>query len=339
MKAYVIPQNPQNEELWQEIEIPEPEVGAGEVLIKVRATSLNYRDILIAKNKYGSPNSPNLIPLSDGAGEIIAVGAGVSRWKTGDRVVGSFFTHWRSGSFKADFHNAALGGSASGMLAQYVVLPADGVLRMPAHLSFEEASTLPCAAVTAWNALMESGPRLTPGSSILTLGTGGVSIFALQFAKAAGLEVFSTTSSDEKGKRLLSLGAREVINYKEHPEWDKQIQLATGNQGVDHVVEVGGAGTLPKSMSAVRFGGTISLIGVLTGADGQVNPLALLHKSIRAQGIYVGSTAMFESMNATLEKLEIRPVIHQVFEFSQAVTALNSFRSAQHVGKVVIRVD
>lgn len=339
MKVYVVSSSSEQADLWQLKEFRDPEVKPGEVLIRVKATSLNYRDLLVAKNKYGSPAAEDLIPLSDGAGEVVAVGLGVSRWKVGDRVAGSFFKEWQSGTFKTEYQAAALGGSASGMLAQYVALPADSVVRIPEHLSFEEASTLPCAALTAWNALMETGPRLTPGSRILTLGTGGVSIFALQFAKAAGLEVISTTSSEEKGKRLLSLGAREVVNYSNHPDWDKEVLSLTGNQGVDHVIEVGGAGTLPKSMTAVGAGGTISLIGVLTGTDALVNPYPLLGKSARLQGIYVGSVAMFESMNSTIERLRIRPVIDTVFAFSEATAALKHLESAQHVGKIVVRVD
>jgi NADPH:quinone reductase-like Zn-dependent oxidoreductase len=339
MKAYVVSQAGEHIELWQQRELRDPEVGAGEVLIKVKATSLNYRDLMIAKGRYGAPTVAELIPLSDGAGEVVAVGAGVTKWAGGDRVVGSFFTHWKSGQFRAEYPNAALGGAASGMLAEYVVLPADGVVRIPSHLSFEEAATLPCAGLTAWNALMETGPKLEPGSTILTLGTGGVSIFALQFAKAAGFEVLSTTSSEAKGERLRALGAHEVINYRTHPEWEKEIAKLTGGLGVDHVIEVGGAGTLAKSMMAVRYGGAISLIGVLTGADGQVNPLPVLGKNIRLQGIYVGSTAMFDSMNAAIESLKIQPVIEKVYEFDDAPTALKDLESAQHVGKLVVRVN
>lgn len=339
MKAYVISKAGEHEDLWHQEELQDPEVGPGEVLIKVKATSLNYRDLRIAKSRYGSPTATELVPLSDGAGEVVAVGPGVSRWSVGDRVAGSFFSHWQSGIFRAEYHNAALGGSASGMLAEYVTLPADGVVRMPGHLSFEQAATLPCAGLTAWNALMETGPKLAPGSAILTLGTGGVSIFALQFAKAAGLEVLSTTSSEVKGEKLRLLGARNVINYRTHPEWEKEVTELTGGLGVDHVIEVGGAGTLAKSIAAVRFGGAISLIGILTGVDGQVNPQPLLYKNVSVQGIYVGSTAMFESMNTTIEALKICPVIDKVFEFAQAMTALKEFEAAQHVGKIVIRVN
>ncbi len=339
MKAYVLTQVGEDVELWQQRELRDPEVGPGEVVIKVKATSLNYRDLMIAKGRYSAPTVGELIPLSDGAGEIVAMGAGVTNWAGGDRVVGSFFTHWKSGQFRAEYPNAALGGTASGMLAEYVVLPADGIVRIPSHLSFEEAATLPCAGLTAWNALMETGPKLEPGSTILTLGTGGVSIFALQFAKAAGFEVLSTTSSEAKGERLHALGAHEVINYRTHPEWEKEIAKLTGGLGVDHVIEVGGAGTLAKSMMAVRYGGAISLIGVLTGADGQVNPFPVLGKNIRLQGIYVGSTAMFDSMNAAIESLKIQPVIEKVYEFNDAPAALKDLESAQHVGKLVVRVN
>jgi NADPH:quinone reductase-like Zn-dependent oxidoreductase len=342
MKAYVVTQVGEDVELWQQRELRDPEVGPGEVVIKVKATSLNYRDLMIAKSRYGAPTVAELVPLSDGAGEVVAVGAGVTKWAGGDRVAGSFFTHWKSGQFRAEYPNAALRGSASGMLAEYVTLPADGVVRIPSHLSFEEAATLPCAGLTAWNALMETGPKLAPGSTILTLGTGGVSIFALQFAKAAGFDVLSTTSSEVKAERLRALGAlgaHEVINYRTHPEWEKEIAKLTGGLGVDHVIEVGGAGTLAKSMMAVRYGGTISLIGVLTGADGRVNPLPVLGKSIRLQGIYVGSTAMFDSMNAAVESLKIHPVIEKVYEFNDAPAALKDLEAAQHVGKLVVRVN
>lgn len=338
MKTYVVSKATEQATLWHQKEVRQPEAGPGQVLIKVRATSLNYRDLLVAKNRYGKPNAEELVPLSDGAGEIISVGAGVSQWKPGDRICGSFFTEWKSGIFRAEYHNAALGGSANGMLAEYVVLPAHGIVRIPDHLSFEEAATQPCAALTAWNALMETGPRLSPGSTVLTLGSGGVSTFALQFAKAAGFKVIATTSSDAKGQTLLSLGASDVINYRTTPDWEKEVARLTGGLGVDHVIEVGGAGTLPKSMAAVRFAGTISLIGVLTGVSGEVNPLPLLHKSVRAQGIYVGSTAMFDSMNAAIEKLKMRPVIEKVYEFDEAVLALSDFESAAHIGKIVIRV-
>lgn len=339
MKAYVVSHAGEHIELWQKRELRDPEVGPGEVVIKVKATSLNYRDLMIAKSRYGAPTVTELVPLSDGAGEVVAVGAGVTKWAEGDRVAGSFFTHWQSGQFRPEYPNGALGGAASGMLAEYVMLPAHGVVRIPSHLSFEEAATLPCAGLTAWNALMETGPKLAPGSTILTLGTGGVSIFALQFAKAAGFEVLSTTSSEAKSERLRALGAHEVINYRTHPEWEKEIAKLTGGAGIDHVIEVGGAGTLAKSMMAVRYGGAISLIGVLTGVDVQVNPLPVLGKNIRLQGIYVGSTAMFESMNAAIESLKIHPVIEKVYEFNDAPAALKDLESAQHVGKLVVRVN
>jgi NADPH:quinone reductase-like Zn-dependent oxidoreductase len=202
----------------------------------------------------------------------------------------------------------------------------------------EESATLPCAALTAWNALLETGPKLTPGATILTLGSGGVSIFAMQFARAAGFEVLSTTSSDAKGQKLSSLGARDVINYRTNPDWEKEVARLSRGLGVDHVIEVGGAGTLPKSMAAVRFGGAVSLIGILSGRDGQVNALPILLKSVRVQGIYVVSVAMFESMNAMIEQVKIRPVIEKVYEFDEAVTALRDFESARHIGKIVIRV-
>jgi NADPH:quinone reductase-like Zn-dependent oxidoreductase len=225
------------------------------------------------------------------------------------------------------------------MLAQYAVLPETGLVRVPSHLSYEQASTLPCAAVTAWNLLMEPTPRWSPGATVVVLGTGGVSIFAAQLALGAGLRVIATSSSDEKIARLRELGVKDAINYRTTPEWQKEVLRLTDGQGADHVVEVGGAGTLPRSFEAVKTGGVVSLIGLLTGTNIEVNPLPVLFKSIRLEGLTVGSVAMFESMNRTLEALRIEPVIDEVFPLEHAREALAKMESASHFGKIVIRVD
>jgi NADPH:quinone reductase-like Zn-dependent oxidoreductase len=277
-----------------------------------------------------------LIPMSDGAGEVVETGAGVTRVKRGDRVAGIFMQNWLCGEASASAARGALGGSLDGMLAEYVVLSQNGVVHIPAHLTYEEAATLPCAAVTAWNAL--TSWMLKPGISVLGQGTGGVSIFALQFAKLAGARVIVTSSSDEKLKKAEGLGASGLINYKSTPDWDQKAAELTNGIGVDHIVEVGGWGTLSRSMNAVRVGGRISLIGLLTGAEGAVNPMPVLGKQIQVQGIFVGSRDMFESMNRAITVNQLRPVIDRVFGFHEAREALRYLESGAHLGKVVIRV-
>lgn len=338
MQAYIMSEPGKGVGAWKKVEKTDPTPKASEVLIGVRATSLNYRDLLIAKGSYGPGIKENCIPLSDGAGEVLAVGENVSQFKVGDRVAGTFFQYWNNGPVNSHEVQYALGGNVDGMLAQKVVLSEHGVVKIPDHLSYEEAATLPCAAITAWNALMESSTPLKPGSTVLTLGTGGVSIFAVQFAKAAGLNVIGTSSRDDKIKHLKLLGVTDGINYKNNPEWQDAVLSLTNGQGVDHVVEVGGAGTLPRSFQAVRMGGTVSLIGLLAGATEMINPLIVLRKSIRLQGIYVGSTAMFKAMNKAIETHQIKPVIDQVFEFDQANEALAKLESGAHFGKIVIRI-
>jgi NADPH:quinone reductase-like Zn-dependent oxidoreductase len=339
MKAYSLVEPGKGIEAWQLVDLPEPTPGPGEVLIKVRATSLNYRDLMVSKGSYGKSLKPNCIPLSDGAGEITALGVGVSRWKIGDRVAGNFFQSWKAGPIQAQDHKTALGGATDGMLAQQVVLNESAIVRVPSHLSYEEAATLPCAGVTAWNALMETGPRLQPGLTVLIMGTGGVSIFALQFARAAGLQVIATSSSEQKLQRLRSMGVEKTINYKTRPEWQEAVRELTDGLGAHHIVEVGGGGTLARSLQAVGHAGTVSLIGVLTGVKTEVNPLPILNKTIRLQGIYVGSVQMFENMNRTIERLRIRPVIDEVFPFDQARQALAKLESGSHFGKIVIQVE
>ncbi len=318
-------------------ERPEPRPGLGQVLLKMRAWSLNFRDLMVVKGLYNPKLRLPFVPLSDGVGEVVGVGEGVRRVKKGDRVAGTFMQKWVAGELTEEKARSALGGGGPGMLAEYVVLDEDGVVAVPAHLTDEEAATLPCAAVTAWHALVSEGD-IRPGQTVLVQGTGGVSIFALQFARLAGARVIATSSSDAKLARARALGASDGINYKDNPDWDDRVRDLAGGVGVDHVVEVGGAGTLPRSMKAVRLGGRISLIGVLSGGTGQVNPLPLLMKNVRLQGIFVGSREMFEAMNRAIALHQLRPVVDRVFPFAEAREALRHMESAAHFGKIVMRV-
>jgi NADPH:quinone reductase-like Zn-dependent oxidoreductase len=319
------------------VERPEPQPGWGQVLIRVRATSLNYRDLIVVQGGYGNKEKLPLIPMSDGAGEVVAVGEGVTRVKVGSRVAGIFFQDWIAGALTKEKMNSALGGAINGLLTEYAVLSQDGLVLLPDHLSYEEGATLPCAAVTAWHALVTKG-SVTAGETVLVLGTGGVSIFALQFAKMHGARVIVTSSSDAKLERAKELGASEVINYKSTPNWEERVYELTARNGVDHVVEVGGAGTLEKSIRAVRVGGRISLIGVLTGGAGEVNPMPVLMKSLTVQGIYVGSREMFEAMNQAIALHQLKPVIDRIFPLTEAQEAYRYMKSAAHFGKIVIQV-
>jgi NADPH:quinone reductase-like Zn-dependent oxidoreductase len=311
-----------------------PEPGPFEVLIRIRATCLNFRDLSVARGMYGRGGTkPNVVPLSDGAGEVVAIGPGVTRVKPGDRVAGIFMQTWLGGGIAPHDAGSAMGGAIDGMLAEQIVLREDGLVHLPAHLSFEEGATLPCAAVTAWHALVDHA-RTRAGDTVLILGTGGVSIFALQFARMMGATVLATSSSDAKIARLREMGVTDAVNYRDVPEWQDAIRAATGGRGVDHVVEVGGAGTLPRSMQAVRMGGKISMIGVLTG--GEISPTPLLRNSIGLQGIYVGSREMFEAMNRAITAHRMHPVIDKVFPFADAIAAYRHLESASHFGKVVI---
>ncbi|HCF27166.1 MAG TPA: NAD(P)-dependent alcohol dehydrogenase [Cyanobacteria bacterium UBA11049] len=317
-------------------ERPDPKPSYGQVLIKLRAVSLNYRDLMVVKGLYNPKLPLPLIPFSDGVGEVVAVGEGVTRVNIGDRVAGIFFQKWLAGELTAEKANSALGGAIEGMLAEYVVLHEDGVVRVPKHLSDEEAATLPCAAVTAWNALFTSG-GLKAGDTVLIQGTGGVSIFALQFALLAGARVIATSSSDEKLERVRQLGASDGINYKQTPDWGKKVRELTAGDGVDYVVEVGGAGTLTESLRAVRYGGQISLIGVLTGGSAEINTASILMKNVKVQGIYVGSREMFEAMNSAIALHKLHPVCDRVFDFHQAPQALKYMETGSHFGKICIR--
>jgi NADPH:quinone reductase-like Zn-dependent oxidoreductase len=316
-------------------ERPEPNAGFGQVVVKVRAVSLNFRDLMLVKGQYNPKLKMPMVPCSDAAGEVIAAGEGVTRVKTGDRVCGIFMQGWLAGEVSEGIARTAMGGAIDGVLAESVVLSQEGVVPIPEHLSFEEASTLPCAALTAWHALVTCG-QIKAGDTVLTLGTGGVSTFALQFAVASGARVIATSSSDEKLARAKSMGAWEGINYKTTPDWEERVRKLTGG-GADHVVEVGGSGTLMKSLRAVRMGGTVSVIGALSGGGGEVSPVPILMKSIRMQGVFVGSREMFEAMNRAIGAHRIRPVVDRVFGFEEAREAMRYMESGAHFGKVVVR--
>ena len=318
---------------------PAPAPESGEVLVKFHAASLNYRDIMIVSGSYNPKMKLPTIPISDGAGEITAVGDGVTKWKVGDRVMPIFAQRWFDGDSSEEKRKTSLGASPDwdGVLREFGTFSQESVVAIPEDLSYEEAATLPCAGITAWNAIAVSG-RLKPGDSVLTLGTGGVSIFAIQFAKLFGARVISTSGSAEKiGKLHTDLGVAETVNYREREDWDKAVLEIVSKPGVDHVVEVGGAGTLNKSINAVRIGGHIGLIGALTGAAG-FSPTAVFMKSIRLQGIYTGSRAMFEDMNKAITVNKLKPVIDRVFEFDEIGEALKYMESGSHFGKIVVRI-
>jgi NADPH:quinone reductase-like Zn-dependent oxidoreductase len=308
-----------------------------EVLVRVRAASLNRRDVYVLKGQYPMPPRPSVVPLSDGAGEVVSIGAAVTRFKAGDRVAATFFQRWLGGRPDADISSSALGGQLDGMLSEYVCLSEEGLVGVPEGYSYEEASTLPCAAVTAWNGLVTRG-RMQSADNVLLLGTGGVSIFGLQLAAAAGARPIVTSSSDDKLAHARKLGAVATINYAEVPEWAGAVRAATDGIGAHQVLEVGGAGTLPQSIASLAPGGHIALIGGLAGFGGEVPARALLHANATVSGIYVGSRANFEAMNAFIERHRIRPVIDRVYELDDAPAAYQRIAAGQHLGKVVIRL-
>jgi NADPH:quinone reductase-like Zn-dependent oxidoreductase len=303
----------------------------------VYAVSWNYRDLMVTVGKYNPKMKLPRIPCSDGAGEVAAVGEGVTRVKVGDRVAGIFMQNWIDGEPDVEKTRGALGGDIDGMLRELVVLREDGVVHFPEHLSYEEAATLPCAGVTAWNALVHAG-GVKAGDTVVIQGTGGVSIFALQFAKMMGAQVLGSSSSDEKLERAKTLGLDAGVNYREHPEWDKWVLEQTGGRGADLVVEVGGAGTFTRSLRAVRIGGTVAQIGVLTQCSDPVEIPLLLHRQVRVRGIYVGSRADFEMMNRGISQQKLKPVVDQVFSFADVPAALQRMQSGAHCGKLVTSV-
>jgi NADPH:quinone reductase-like Zn-dependent oxidoreductase len=316
-------------------ERPDPAPRQGEVLVRIRAASLNWRDLLVARSAEAA-GVGGLIPLSDGAGEVVALGEGVSTVAVGDRVAGAFFQSWVDGAVRMQDHGSALGGAIDGVAAEIVRLRADAVVHIPSHLSFEQAATLPCAAVTAWHALFVAA-SVKPGDLVLIQGTGGVSLFGLQLARAAGAEVVVTSSDDAKLERARALGAAHVINYRKVPAWGEAAARLGGGRGVDLVLDVGGPGTLDGSIDAVRTGGTVCVIGILTGVAGSIHVQKLLPKLATLRGIYVGSVAMFEAMNRAIERLHLTPVVDRVFELADLREAYAHVAGGTHFGKVVVR--
>ena len=335
MKSWVVPAF--GIERLEQRESAAPEPGPGQVVVQVHACSLNYRDLKVVLGTY----SPNLkmprVPLSDGAGVVHAAGTGVARVRVGDRVAGIFMQNWLEGTADATKYRGALGGDIDGMASEYVVLDANGVVKLPDYLSFAQAATLPCAAVTAWAALHKAGGA-TSGSTVLIQGTGGVSIAALQLAKAMGARVLGTSSSDSKLERAKALGLDAGVNYKVQPRWAEWAQEQTQGEGVDLVIEVGGAGTFTESLRAVRIGGAVAQIGVLTQTNEPVEVPLILRKQVRVQGIYVGSRADFDAMNRALEQTRIKPVVDREFAFAELPEAFRMMEAASHFGKIVVRV-
>jgi NADPH:quinone reductase-like Zn-dependent oxidoreductase len=335
MRLYRIPQAAGIDSLTlTEADIPAPQ--RGQALVRMRAASLNYRDLMIVSGRAARGAPPaNLVPLSDGAGEVVAVGPEVSRVRLNDRVAGCFMQSWVGGPIGRDDAASSLGGAINGVLAEYCLFDQNGLVHLPAHLSFEQGATLPCAGVTAWNALF-GGQVMYPGDSVLVLGTGGVSVFALQLAVAAGFTVVATSSSDAKLATMQRLGATHLVNYRQYPEWQDQVTAATGG-GVARVVEVGGPGTLARSIAAAQQGGEIGMIGALT-TGGEISPVTAMRKGLTLRGIYVGSRQMFEAMNRTIAAHRIEPVIDRVFDFENAADAYRHQTGQTHLGKVVVRI-
>jgi NADPH:quinone reductase-like Zn-dependent oxidoreductase len=315
---------------------PEPSPGAREVLVRLKAASLNYRDLTLVQGTYNPKLKRPLVPLSDGVGVVEKIGPGVTRFAPGDRVAGCFFQQWVDGPNTKEKGRSALGGGIDGVAREYAVFSEDGLVAIPASLTDEEAAALPCAAVTAWHALFEER-QVLPGETVLLLGTGGVSIFALQLAVLAGLRVIITSSSDAKLAQAKALGAHLTINYKATPEWGEEARKLSGGEGVDHVVEVGGSDTMAHSLRAVRTQGTISVIGALSGREGGIGPAPVLMNSIRMQGIYVGSRAMFERLLRAIELHQLKPVIDRTFPFADLKIALLHMESKQHFGKICLK--
>jgi NADPH:quinone reductase-like Zn-dependent oxidoreductase len=320
----------------ERVEAPVRQPGEHEVLVRVRAVSLNRRDVYVKLGRYPGPMPPNLVPLSDGAGEVVALGPKATRFRNGNRVASIFFQQWLAGRFRPEHFATALGGAIDGMLSQYVTLNENGLVAIPKHLSYEEAATLPCAGVTAWNGLVTRG-HTQPGDFVLLQGTGGVSIFGLQLAQALGAKAVITSSSDEKLARAKRMGAAVTINYKTTPEWEKAVLEATGG-GVQQALEVGGKQTLGRTLASLAFGGHVALIGGLSEFGGDIPAHALMGRNVTASGIYVGSRANFEALNAFLAEHALKPAIDKVFGFDDAAAAYDYMDAGALFGKVVIRV-
>jgi NADPH:quinone reductase-like Zn-dependent oxidoreductase len=319
-------------------EEPTPIVGPRDVLVRVRASSLNFRDGLVAKGLYPGPLKQQGVPLSDGAGEVVAVGDRVQRVKLGDRVAGSCWSHWIGGPFLTEYHADAIGMTQDGTLAEYLLLDENAAVLLPDYLTYNEAAAMPCASVSAWTA-MTFGSPLTPGQTVLTQGTGGVSLFAVQLAKAFGARVIATTSSDEKSKLLKSLGADHTINYTKTPRWEEAVLELTGGQGVDKIVEIGGEKTIEQSVACARIGGEIGLVGYVTGFGGGLPPLSIMARSLLLKGVPMGPRTSFDALLAAMAMQQVRPVIDSVFAFENFREAYHRLDSGQHVGKIVIEHD
>jgi NADPH:quinone reductase-like Zn-dependent oxidoreductase len=336
MKAFIIKAGSTSLDGLQLVEKDKPKAGPGEILVAMKAASINFRDLLIPAGQYfGGPVQEDTIPLSDGAGEVIAIGDGVTRFKKGDRVAGTFFRNYIDGP-AAPIERPSLGSPVDGVLAEYVVFNQEDAVHIPANLSYTEASTLPCAGVTAWHSLMVAGNPITKGDTVLLLGTGGVSLCALQIAKAAGAKIIITSSSNEKLAKAEVLGASGLINYKTTPDWHEEVMKQTEGLGVNCVVEVGGAGTLNNSMQSLAHAGKIALIGVLSGSEGNPRPHALMLKGASMHGIFVGNRSMFEQLNKFVEANDIHPVIESMFSFDDAIEAFHLMKTQGHFGKIVI---
>ncbi|PPR77865.1 MAG: alcohol dehydrogenase [Alphaproteobacteria bacterium MarineAlpha2_Bin1] len=321
------------------IDRPVPEPNSNEVLVKLFASSLNYRDLLIAIGGYGSRQKKrDLIPLSDGSGEIVSVGSSVKKFKVGDRVLASFFQSWISGELTEELLDDDLGRSSDGVLTQYRCFKQEGLVKIPNYLSFIEAASLPCAALTAWSGIIELG-CIKPGQTVLIQGTGGVSLFAMQFALMAGASVIVTSSSDKKIEILRKMGVKKTINYSKHPEWGMKVLEITDGMGVDHVMEVGGAGTLKQSIRSVKPGGVISIIGVLDGAKSNLLIPLIGSRKIRLQGVTVGSVENLLNMVKAMENHKIKPIIDKVYKLNESKDAYEYLKSGKHFGKICISHD
>jgi NADPH:quinone reductase-like Zn-dependent oxidoreductase len=317
---------------------PRPEPGPGEVLVQVEALSLNYRDLLLVQGRYDPRMSLPRVPLSDAAGVVVEVGAGCTRFQTGDRVSPIFAPTWHDGEPPADILSHALGHRRDGVAAEHVVFPEADLVALPAGLDFIEAATLPCAGVTAWHALTTGPGAIRPGDTVLVQGTGGVSLFALQLARLSGARVIVTSSDDEKLARARTLGAELGINYRTTPQWGKAVRAHTAGRGADHIVEVGGAGTLAESLAAVRAGGRISIIGVLAGRQAPIDVTSILMRGVTLQGIFVGSRAHFEGLQRAVGASGLRPVVDRVFDFEALPAALAHLETGRHFGKIALRL-